>query len=342
MEAIQQQSFPITEARLISAAAPPTHKSGPLTLTVLGIRRLRWRTCSVSARRFCARPLTRFSEPLVRSKLDSMSIVSRCCLDWALARSARVLACCTFCQSRLRQLNNDIEYAGVPRTSNLIKSMLGREASNEMNALDFQGAPKEAESRRRRIPARGRRRSTLRLCRGVSVDQDRGRHQRIKQDQKVIRITSSLPGEGKSTVASNLAQLIAHSGKRVILLDGDLRNPTLTRALKANSKSSLLEVLDNSVTLKEVVFRDDQTGLSFVQRVRNHSWSTPTRFWRRIRSGISSTAYGTLTTMLLLIFSARTSGRRPGHDQGHRFICLRRRMGEDTQEFCTATTIKCS
>src|SRR6185437_2568234 len=37
MEAIQQQSFPITEARVISTAATPDRKSGPKTLTVLGI-----------------------------------------------------------------------------------------------------------------------------------------------------------------------------------------------------------------------------------------------------------------------------------------------------------------
>ncbi len=37
MEAIQQQSFPITEARVISAAAPPEHKSGPRTLPILAI-----------------------------------------------------------------------------------------------------------------------------------------------------------------------------------------------------------------------------------------------------------------------------------------------------------------
>ena len=37
MEAIQQQSFPITEARVISPAAAPQHKSGPLTSLVLGI-----------------------------------------------------------------------------------------------------------------------------------------------------------------------------------------------------------------------------------------------------------------------------------------------------------------
>src|SRR6185437_14850955 len=37
MEAIQQQSFPITEARVIGTAAAPDHKSGPKTFTVLGI-----------------------------------------------------------------------------------------------------------------------------------------------------------------------------------------------------------------------------------------------------------------------------------------------------------------
>ena len=40
-----------------------------------------------------------------------------------------------------------------------------------------------------------------------------------------------MPAEGKSTVASNLAQLIAHAGKKVVLVDGDLRNPSLTNFL---------------------------------------------------------------------------------------------------------------
>jgi succinoglycan biosynthesis transport protein ExoP len=83
-------------------------------------------------------------------------------------------------------------------------------------------------------------------------------------NQRVIGITSTLPGEGKSTVASNLAQLIAHSGKRVVLLDGDLRNPTLTRMLIPDSRASVLEVLDNKLPLKDVVRFDEQTGLCFV------------------------------------------------------------------------------
>jgi succinoglycan biosynthesis transport protein ExoP len=86
----------------------------------------------------------------------------------------------------------------------------------------------------------------------------------IGGNHRVIGVTSTLPGEGKSTVSSNLAELIAHSGKRVILLDGDLRNPTLTRALKQDAKVGLLEVLKGQVTLQDSIYFDDRTGLSFV------------------------------------------------------------------------------
>src|SRR6202023_2584500 len=86
----------------------------------------------------------------------------------------------------------------------------------------------------------------------------------LSGNRRVIGITSTLPGEGKSTVSCNFAELIAHSGKRVILLDGDLRNPTLTRALAPAAKAGLLEVLSNQLTLKDVVCFDEDTGLSFV------------------------------------------------------------------------------
>ena len=87
------------------------------------------------------------------------------------------------------------------------------------------------------------------------------------KSSKVIAITSTLPAEGKSTVSSNFAELIASSGKRVILVDGDLRNPTLTRTLAPHSKVGVLEVLNNEKTLDEVIFTDEQTGMSFVPAV---------------------------------------------------------------------------
>lgn len=43
---------------------------------------------------------------------------------------------------------------------------------------------------------------------------------------KVILVTSSVPGEGKSTVSANFASLLAHSGRRVLLVEADMRNPS--------------------------------------------------------------------------------------------------------------------
>ncbi len=46
---------------------------------------------------------------------------------------------------------------------------------------------------------------------------------------KVVLVTSSIPGEGKSTVASNLAALLAQSGEKVLLIEADMRRPSLAR-----------------------------------------------------------------------------------------------------------------
>jgi len=88
----------------------------------------------------------------------------------------------------------------------------------------------------------------------------------IKQN-KIIGVTSSLPREGKSTIASNLAQLMAHAGKRVMLIDGDLRNPMLTRNLGLGAAAGLLEVLAGKVDWQQAVYIDNQTGLAFMPAV---------------------------------------------------------------------------
>jgi succinoglycan biosynthesis transport protein ExoP len=83
----------------------------------------------------------------------------------------------------------------------------------------------------------------------------------------VVGFTSSLPDEGKSTVATSLAQLIAHSGGRVILVDCDLRNPSLSRQLAPNASTGLLEVLSGSASLSEAVWTDPATNLTFLPAV---------------------------------------------------------------------------
>lgn len=66
-------------------------------------------------------------------------------------------------------------------------------------------------------------------------------------DKKVLLITSTLPDEGKTTIATNLALSLASEGKRVILIDGDLRKQSLKGSLGVDEPSAgLVEVLSGS------------------------------------------------------------------------------------------------
>ena len=61
---------------------------------------------------------------------------------------------------------------------------------------------------------------------------------------KVLQVTSPLPGDGKSTIAGNLACSIAQSGKRVLAIDCDLRRPQLTDNFAMSSETGLTNVLN--------------------------------------------------------------------------------------------------
>ena len=84
------------------------------------------------------------------------------------------------------------------------------------------------------------------------------------KSNKVIGITSSLPNEGKSTIAASLAQLSAHGGARVILVDCDLRKPSLSQELVPNATPGLIDVITNTASLDKVIWSDPSTRLSFL------------------------------------------------------------------------------
>jgi succinoglycan biosynthesis transport protein ExoP len=86
----------------------------------------------------------------------------------------------------------------------------------------------------------------------------------VSKSNKVVAITSSLPNEGKSTIATNLAQLTAHGGSRAILIDCDLRNPQLSHKLTPDASLGLLEVLSGTASLEEVIWTDPATKLTFL------------------------------------------------------------------------------
>ncbi|NEP63384.1 MAG: CpsD/CapB family tyrosine-protein kinase [Symploca sp. SIO2G7] len=77
--------------------------------------------------------------------------------------------------------------------------------------------------------------------------------------QSVI-ISSSMPGEGKSTVARHLAQTAATMGKRVLLIDADLRRPTIHQRLGIKNHKGLSDLLSGIATVGDVL----QKAMPFV------------------------------------------------------------------------------
>jgi len=64
-----------------------------------------------------------------------------------------------------------------------------------------------------------------------------------RKNLKILLITSAVPGEGKSTVAANLALALSRQGRKVLLVDMDLRKPSLHRLFPAASSSDVGEIL---------------------------------------------------------------------------------------------------
>ena len=75
------------------------------------------------------------------------------------------------------------------------------------------------------------------------------------KEYKVIVITSSEPGEGKSTTAGNLALCMAQGDKKVILVDCDLRRPSIHKKFKVSNLAGLSDVIIGKSDLSKVMHR---------------------------------------------------------------------------------------
>ena len=104
----------------------------------------------------------------------------------------------------------------------------------------------------------------------------RTRLERQMEGKQILMVTSSVSGEGKSTVAANLAIAMALKGKRVILVDCDLRNPTVGKIFDLKgSFPGLISVLQGQASvsdaLYEVTDRGNPVGLALMPGAEKES-----------------------------------------------------------------------
>ena len=84
------------------------------------------------------------------------------------------------------------------------------------------------------------------------------------KDLKTLLFTSSTPGEGKSTCAANVAIVFAQEGKKVLLVDADMRKPTMHYTFHTTNSTGLSNLLTRKWGLQDVVNETEIEGLHLV------------------------------------------------------------------------------
>ncbi|MCK1297309.1 polysaccharide biosynthesis tyrosine autokinase [Bradyrhizobium sp. 24] len=217
MESVQQQSFPITEARVISAATTPLGKSYPKTPFILAAALFGGLMLALGVA--AARELT---DKVFRTTGQVEEILGTNCIAILPSLSVSSEAGISALGGRLtRKRDTDVD---------LLRYVIQNPISRFSEAI-----------------------------RSVKVAIDLNT---IVRENRVLAVTSTIPNEGKSTLSTNLAQLMAHGGARVILVDADLRNPSLSRSLVPDAKIGLVDVAARRAALEDALIEDPETKLS--------------------------------------------------------------------------------
>jgi capsular exopolysaccharide synthesis family protein len=86
----------------------------------------------------------------------------------------------------------------------------------------------------------------------------------VDREMRSVMVTSSGPGEGKSTTVANLAVVFAQEGKKVLLVDSDMRKPTAHYTFNLPNTFGLTSVLTKQKTLPEVVHTSEVSNLEIL------------------------------------------------------------------------------
>ena len=296
MEAVQQQSFPISEARLISAASRPLGKSHPRTNLILAVSMLGGLAIGFAIG--IARDLL---DRVFRSSEQVENLLQTDCI--ALVPLEPASGSKRTDEKSDQNGKDDATIGGrglagslVSRSSEAIRSLSVvsdlhgtlKSTTSKFNAFtsSLSEQQKDADTlasstRSATATASARAKTIMRSSNALwtVVDAPLSRYTEairsiklandlngVVKSNRVIGFTSSLPNEGKSTIAFSLAQLTAQAqiGGKTILVDCDLRNPSLTRMLAPEAKVGLLEVLADKASLKDAIWKDPSTNLVFL------------------------------------------------------------------------------
>lgn len=266
-ESVQKQSYPITNARVITTASPLVGKSHPKTKMILalggfvgafvgfGIAFFRQSIDrSVSSARQIREEIgveCLASVPLLAVSPSSASLTAR------LRRSRAA----QFCKAALDR--RPAVLAGLARLLLAINTraglMLQGHLAQRAMPRDETGegmAPSDAETMNAAValPFSGFSHGIKTWKTAIALA---GRARPIRS----LAVTSALPNEGKSTLTSNLAALYAAAGTRVLLVDGDLRTGRLTQILAPSATCGLIDAIEGISELKECIVPINDSGL---------------------------------------------------------------------------------
>jgi succinoglycan biosynthesis transport protein ExoP len=236
-DAIQKQSFPVTEARIISNAAVPQKPSAPkipLSLALAGVLGVMVGVGIAGIREFRDRYFRTGEQVRAEPDVDFLGFVPLI-EETVLKRDEKRRAV------ERRRARRKRKPEAIPETGLITRYVVEKPMSLFAE--------------------------TLRAAK-LSLDLA------AKQKQtKVIGVVSTLPGEGKSVIAMNLAALLAKQGAKTLLIDGDMRNPATTRALAKNAERGLAEALIDKVPVEDLLALDQSSGVAVLPSVSSKSAS---------------------------------------------------------------------
>jgi capsular exopolysaccharide synthesis family protein len=250
-EFTQQQSFPTTEARVVSPASPPREKSSPKGLLVLGIASVLGLVGGVGVAF-----VREYLDTGVRSPRQLEEKIGVDCLGM-LPKINPAPAPKAWHRWWYPQRHQD-KADGLPDGA----AILGLHDQQESRR------PTSGAKHERIIsPSIGRFRFVLDRPFSDFAETIRALKVAVEiasagERNKIIGVTSALEGEGKSLVAANLSEMIALSGSRTLLIDGDPRRLGLTQQLAPKANTSLLQAAAGTAP-DDLVWRDPNINLEF-------------------------------------------------------------------------------